>query len=174
MKHWHAIYTRSGSEFQVSALLQQRGVETYVPSVRRKVLRRDRPDRIAYFPCYLFARLDFDRTRLSSVAWMPGVRRIVCNGDVPAPVSDHLVELIRDRLEGMDEHACDGLRRGDRVRISAGPLRDLDAVFEQHLSAADRVRVLLDVMGRVMPVDLDRSQVQRTGGRSSASRQRAF
>ena len=159
--NWHALYTKPRQERQVDAILRGRGVETYLPTVRRKVRRRDRPERIVYFPCYLFARIDFDATPRSSIAWMPGVRRIVAAGDQPAIVADEIVELIRDRLESKVEIGHVDLRDGDRVRITSGPLRDLEAVFERTSSAADRVRVLLDVMGRMTPVDIDRSKVAR-------------
>lgn len=161
MKHWHALYTQPGKEHQVSALLQQRGVQTYLPTVRRKVRRKDRPDRVVYFPCYLFARLDFERTPRSSIAWMHGVRRIVSNGERPAIVADEVVHLIRHRLAGMEEQGFYDLFQGDRVRITSGPLRDLDAIFDRPLSAADRVRVLLHVMDRMIPLEIDRSEIVR-------------
>jgi transcriptional antiterminator RfaH len=159
MKHWYALYTKPRKERQVTALLQGQGIETYLPTVRRKIRRRDRPDRIVYFPCYLFARLDFQVVPRSSIAWMPGVRRIVSSGDQPAIVADEIVALIRRRLEDAEEVGYGRLKQGDRVRIASGPLRDLEAVFDQPLSATDRVRVLLTVMGRMTPVEIDYSQI---------------
>jgi transcription antitermination factor NusG len=52
------------------------------------------------------------------------------------------------------------LERGDRVRIVSGPLRDLDAVFDKPLSQADRVRILVDVVGRMTPVNIDYSRLE--------------
>ncbi len=159
MQRWYALYTKPRKERQVDALLQEQGIETYLPTVQRKVRRRDRPDRVVYFPCYLFARLDFDDTPRSSVDWMPGIRHIVSLGEQPAAVADEIVELVRSRLEGIEEVGYGALRQGDRVRITSGPLRDLEAIFDQPLSAADRVRVLLDVMGRMTPVEIEHSQI---------------
>jgi transcription antitermination factor NusG len=130
----------------------------------RKVRRSDRPDRIVYFPCYLFARIDFDEVPVSSVAWMPGVRRIVSFGPRPAIVPDPLVEVIRERLGGVEEVRYGKFREGDRVRIESGPMRDLIAIFDRPMSAADRVRVLLDVMGRMTPVELDYADLTRLEG----------
>jgi len=161
MKRWYALYTKPHKEFQVEGLLQAQGIETYLPTVRRKVRRRDRPRSKVYFPCYLFARIDFDTTPRSSIAWLPGMRHIVMSGEQPAVVADEIVDLIRSRLDGVEEIAYGSLRQGDRVRITSGPLRDLEAVFDRPLSAADRVRVLLDVMGRLTPVELDGRQLVR-------------
>jgi transcriptional antiterminator RfaH len=159
MERWYALYTKPRKERQVNTTLRGQGIETYLPTVQRKVRRRDRPDRIVYFPCYLFARLDFEVVPRSSIAWMPGVRRIVSSGDQPTVVADEIVELIRCRLKDVEEVGYGRLKQGDRVRITSGPLRDLEAVFDQPLSATDRIRILLDVMGRMTPVEIDYSQI---------------
>lgn len=161
MKHWYALYTKPKKEHHVSALLEGKGIQTYLPSIGRKVRRRDRPDRVIYFPCYLFARLDFERTPHSSITWMPGIRRIVSAGNEPLIVADEIVRLLHQRLEGVEAVGYGNLTQGERVRITSGPLRDLEAIFEQPLSAANRVRILLDVMGRLTPVELDYSQIKK-------------
>jgi len=154
-KYWHALYTKPHKERQVEGLLKERGIETYLPTVLRKVRRRDRPDRVIYFPCYMFARIDFDEVPLSSVAWLPGMRRIVSFGPRPAIVPDELVAVVRQRLGDVLEVGAGKFKKGDRVRIESGPLRDLIAIFDQPMSSADRVRILLDVMGRMTAVELD-------------------
>lgn len=161
MKCWHALYTKPKKEFQVEAWLREQGIETYLPSVQRRVRRRDRPDRVVYFRCYLFARMDLMVIPRSAITWMPGVRHIVGDGDRPIIVADEIVDLIRSRLEGKEEIGYGDLRHGDRVRITSGPLRDLEAVFDTPLSAAERVRILLDVMGRMVPVELDPASIVR-------------
>jgi transcriptional antiterminator RfaH len=159
VKYWYALYTKPKKEHQVNTLLQGQGIETYLPTVQRKVRRRDRPERLIYFPCYLFARIDFLETPRSTIDWLPGVRHIVQAGQQPAVVDDEIVSLIRRRLEQAEDGGYGGLKEGDRVRIKSGPLRDLEAIFDRPLSAADRVRVLLEVMGRLTPVDLDYSHI---------------
>lgn len=166
MEHWYALYTKPRKEHQVDGLLRERGIETYLPTVGRKKKRRDRHDRIVYFPCYLFARVDFEIIPRSSIDWMPGMRRIVSDGEQPVKVDEDLVALVRDRLEAMEGVGHGRLRRGDRVRIRSGPLRDLEAVFDQPLSQADRVRILVDVLGRMTPVDIEYSQVKFVRGPS--------
>ncbi len=164
MERWYALYTKPKKEHQVDSLLQEQGIETYLPTVRRKVRRRDRPERVIFFPSYLFARLDFQIVPLSSITWMPGVQRIVSFGDQPAVVADEIVALLRQRLEDIEEVGYGRLRQGDRVRITSGPLRDLEAVFDRPVSSAERVRILLDVVGRMMPVEIDYSQIEPLSG----------
>jgi len=161
MKHWYALYTKPHSEYQVDGLLREAGAETYLPAVQRRLKRRDRPNRVVYFPCYLFARLDLEVTPLSSITWMPGMRCIICAGEEPVMVADDLIELIRQQLQGTEHTGYGNLRQGDAVRITSGPLRDLEAVFEQPLKAAQRVRILLDVMGRMTEVEIDHAQIKK-------------
>ena len=159
MKNWHAVYTQPRKERQVDAWLQEKGIETYLPTVRRRRHRHDRPERVVYFNSYLFARLDFEVTPQSTIVWMPGIRRLVSAGDQPIVVPDDVVVYIRSRLEQIDEIGYGDLRSGDRVRIATGPFRDLEAVFDRPLSAADRVSILLRVLGRLTPIEIDRSAI---------------
>jgi transcriptional antiterminator RfaH len=157
---WYALYTKPRKERQVETALRGQGIETYLPMVKRKVRRRDRSDRVVYFPCYLFARIDLEVVPRSSIDWMPGIRRIVGTGGQPAVVDDEIVETVRSRLEIIEEVGYGGLKRGDRVRIVSGPLRDLEAVFDKPMSPANRVRVLLRVVGRMTRVDIDYSDIK--------------
>ena len=160
MLHWYALYTKPRQEHQAETTLRGQGIETYLPTVQRKVKRRDRPDRVIYFPCYMFARFDLSVTPRSSIDWMPGIRHIVELGDQPAIVADEIVEVIRQRLEATEQVGYGDLKHGDRVRIISGPLRDLEAVFDQPMSSAHRVRILLDVVGRMTPVEIDYTDIK--------------
>lgn len=160
MMHWYALYTKPKKERQVETTLRGQGIDTYLPTVQRKVRRRDRPDRVVYFPCYLFVRMDLSVVPRSSIDWMPGVRRIVGSGNQPAVVADEIVDMIRQRLDHIEEVGYGGLKQGDRVRIISGPLRDLEAVFDKPMSPTNRVRILLDVVGRMTPVELDYSDIK--------------
>ena len=117
MMHWYALYTKPKKELQVDATLRGQGIETYLPTVQRKVRRRDRPDRVVYFPCYLFARVDLSVVPRSTIDWMPGVRRIVGTGGQPAIVDDEIVEMVRRRLDAIEEVGYGNLKHGDQVRI---------------------------------------------------------
>ena len=47
MKHWYALYTQPRKERQVHGWLVEQGFESFLPTVRRKVRRSDRPDEMA-------------------------------------------------------------------------------------------------------------------------------
>lgn len=186
-EHWYALYTKPNAERQVAQTLHERGIEVFLPTVRQ--FRRRRWLESPFFPCYLFARIDFDETGYSAVAWTPGLRRVIAFGDRPAVVPDEAIEMIRRRLaeiEALGGLPAHGFKPGDEVRFKAGPLRGLHAVFEGPMGPAERVRVLIRFLGQVnraeVPVaDLERvpqvegkrKRPRRTRGRGRRIRKQA-
>ena len=155
-KRWFALYTKPHKEYQVRGLLCNQGVEVYLPEVRVAVRRRDRRDRKPFFPHYLFARLDPRDSLMAKVHWTPGLRRIVSSGGHPVPVPDEVVGYLRHRLEAMGAvEPEDPFRKGDTVRVVHGPFEGLDVVFDRRLSPEGRVRVFLDLMGRLVAAEMD-------------------
>ncbi len=148
MESWHVLFTKPQREYQVSEILTEKGIETYVPTVLKRVRGRtvERP----FFPRYIFIRVDFDEIGLSEVQWTPGLTRIVGFSDKPAVVPELIITRLKEQLQELNEKgAFSPFRPGDRVRIKAGPLRDFEAVFDTHLSSEDRVRILVTVLDRV-------------------------
>lgn len=104
-------------------------------------------ERIApLFPCYLFAL--FSLAPLArKIRYTPGVRDIVQFGDQAARVPDWVIDHLTLRCsDGPVELSRNGLRQGVAVRLVAGPFREFDAIFDEYLSGAERVAVLLSVM----------------------------
>jgi len=164
MKHWYALYTEPQMEQRVSAILQAKGMETYLPTIPVYKGRRQTEKSRAFFSCYLFARMDFGAVGYSSVAWTPGLRRIVSFGGQPTVVRDEVIDMIRHRLERMEVSGysvAQGFKSGDRVLIKSGPLRDLEAVFDKSLSSSDRAKVLVDVLGRLTVCEIELSCLEK-------------
>ncbi|MGA9349024.1 MAG: transcription termination/antitermination NusG family protein [Anaerolineae bacterium] len=172
MKHWYALYTKPQMEQRVSAILQAKGMETYLPTIPIYKGRRQTEKSRAFFSCYLFARMDFGAVGYSSVAWTPGLRRIVSFGGQPTVVRDEVIGMIRHRLERMEVSGypvAQSFKSGDRVLIKSGPLRDLEAIFDKSLSSSNRAKVLVDVLGRltvceIEPGCLEKVTSKRPGG----------
>ncbi|HID86234.1 MAG TPA: hypothetical protein EYP55_02520 [Anaerolineae bacterium] len=168
MKRWYALYTKPRKERQVSDILASKGIETYLPLVRvRKRGRRGEVEQ-PFFPCYLFARVDLALQGLSSVRWTPGLRKVVSFGGEPAAIPDAMVALIRKRLAERDYPQYEAFKPGERVRIKAGPLQDLEGIFDRNLSPSDRVRVLVDILGRLTPCEIEVDYLEKYPPRAEA------
>jgi transcriptional antiterminator RfaH len=155
-RRWFALYTKPHKEYMVQGLLRSHDVETYLPEIAVAVRRRDRRDKKPFFPHYLFARLDPYSDQMAKVRWTPGLRRIVSAGGQPVPIPNEVVAHIRHRLETMVEETPPApFRQGEIVHVTRGPFEGLDAMFDRALSPQGRVRVLLELMGRLVAAELD-------------------
>ncbi len=156
MHHWYALYTKPRAERQISQALQVHEIETYLPTVEVWRARRRRVEKEPLFACYLFARIDLERVGRSAVAWTPGLRYMV-GGEAgePTPVPDEIINYIR---QGVTKMTVQGpairFQPGDLVQITEGPFKDLDGIFEQHLSGYERAQVLVQVLGRLTRYDV--------------------
>jgi transcriptional antiterminator RfaH len=161
MKHWYAFYTKPHKEDHVSSFLQEKGLETYLPTVQ--VRRNGKSKTVPFFSCYLFVRMD-PADALPGVRWTPGLRRIVGFGDKPAVVPDEAVSLIRRRVTEMGEvDYASRFRSGDRVAIKNGPLKYHEAVFDRTLSSRDRALVMVDWLGRLTRCEVDVGCLEKVG-----------
>ena len=160
MENWYALYTKPRKEQQVSELVGSKGYETYLPTIR--VRKNGKERRVPFFSCYLFIRMD---AALDSwdVRWTPGLRAIVSFGGQPAAVSGGAIEVMKERLARMEEsgYGRDLFRRGERVVMKSGPLRDLEAIFERSLSSRERARVLVDFLGRSTRCEVETDSLEK-------------
>jgi transcriptional antiterminator RfaH len=170
---WYAVYTKPRAEEQARAALARKGVVVYLPMVKvARVNPRARPV-APLFPRYLFAQVDLEQMGQSAIDWTPGVLHLVSYGGVPAAVPDAVIEHVKRRLAEVQKSGELGLgpfRQGDRVRITQGPMRDLDAVFDQPLSARGRARVLVEFLGRLTAADVDLDALEKLDQRGKRSK----
>jgi transcription antitermination factor NusG len=91
---------------------------------------------------------------------------VVGFGGQPASISSAEIEAIRRVIESSvkaEPHPF--LKCGDRVRVTAGPLRGLEGIL---LRKKNWCKLLLSVemLQRSVAVEVDAAMVQRVGGRS--------
>ncbi len=174
-RQWYALHTKPNKERQVASLLRSRNLEVFLPLLRVNPVNprsaRERP----YFPSYLFAHVDLDVTGLSVLQWTPGLLRMVEFGGVLGTVPKMLIAQLKLRLNEIRTAGglvLEGLRAGDHIRVTGGPFHGYEGVFDARLSGADRVRVMLDLIGdlqsrrsapRAVAVELNVGNISRLG-----------
>lgn len=163
MRQWYVFHTKPNAERLVEAYLARvRELETFLPLYRE---RRGGPER-PFFPCYLFARFEYERSGLGELRWTPGLRRIIAFEDRPAPVLDQAIRLLQERLDALPGgllSPAQRLKPGQRVRITQGPLASLEGLFEGTLNGHDRVAVLVDFIRQNSRVVVPAAWVERAG-----------
>src|SRR5262245_2097253 len=162
MKQWYVLRAKPRRESFAEGQLARAGIEVFVPRVR--VHHRARlVSQELLFPGYFFARLDTTLGQVHMASYTPGVLHVVGFGGQATPVPDSLVDAISERLAQSGDLLGPGFSCGDRVVITRGPMKDVQAVFDRRLSAAGRVQILIQVLERVCRAEVGIDQLRRAG-----------
>jgi transcription antitermination factor NusG len=153
MSYWTVCQTESQREKVAFEFLKAGGFTAYLPRILVK------KERVApLFPGYVFVQIV---EQWWAARWTVGVVRMLMWDDQPARVSDKVVCGIMKR-EGEDGLVKlpknRGLMRGDAVRIVRGSFEGHLGLYEG-MSGDARVCVLLELLGRSVPVSLERADV---------------
>ena len=162
---WYVIHTHVKQEERASENLMSWGVETLHAKLRNRRYNQftGAPTYLTQplFPRYLFAKFNA-REQLPKIRFTRGVRNVVCFDGNPAPVDDEIIDIIRERIdENGFVKANDELKPGDKVVISAGPMRNLVGIFEREVKGSDRITILLTAIEYQGRLVVDRNLVQR-------------
>jgi transcriptional antiterminator RfaH len=152
---WLVARTEPQREQTARRFLELRGFSVYVPRIRERHTKGGRRiERLRpLFPSYALVVLE--NGRWWDVRWCVGVAGVIMNGDGPARLSDRIVEGIRgrERNGAVELPQRDGLKIGDRVRVTAGAMCGLEGLVDG-LRAHERVAILLQTLGRItLPKD---------------------
>jgi len=152
---WYALYSRPRHEKKLADLLNEKGIEAYVPV--RKVLKQwsDRKKMVeeplirSY--CFVRARPEWYFEALNT----HGAVRYVWFGGKPAPIPDRQITTLRilagSNLE-VEQVSCN-LKPGTNVKITAGPL--IGAIGElMSVSGKNKVIIRIDHLTTVLSVTI--------------------
>lgn len=165
---WNVAYASPHGEPQLCKYLAIQGIESYTPQFppppRTKAGSvRDRQHRWV-FPGYVFFRIPTGFAEWDIIRWAPGVRRLLQEDGAPAGMSDEVIGRLRQRLAERSMTPLEQrFHRGQAVVIQSGPLRMVDAIFERELDTSARLRILINLLGRPLPVEVDAAIVRATG-----------
>jgi transcriptional antiterminator RfaH len=153
---WYVVQTQAHAETKASWHLARQGFETYLPRYlkKRRHARRVEMVHAPLFPRYLFVLIDIATQRWLSIRSTIGVSRLVCAGDLPAPVPSHVIETLKQHEDHKGLIVLPPQPRftaGDKIRILDGAFTDCIGLFEG-MRNFQRVSVLLDLLGRKVRV----------------------
>jgi transcriptional antiterminator RfaH len=155
---WYCLRSQAKHEHIAAAYLRIiKEITVFCPRVRFK--RQTRQGLVwvteAMFPGYLFARFEL-ATQLREVEYGHGVRGIVRFADRYPTIEDEVLDQLRDYVGGNDIKELDyAPSQGDSVQIVQGAFAGLEAVVTQILPAKERVKVLMDFLGRKIEAEVE-------------------
>lgn len=168
VSRWYVVHTKPRQEERANNNLRAWGVETLNPKLRTRRYNEftGAPSTITQplFPRYIFARFNADK-QLAKIWFTRGVHDVVCFGGSPALVDEAIIAILRSRMgEDGFVKSTDDLKRGDKVMIKAGPLRNFMGIFEHELKAGERILVLLTSINYQGRLVVGRDLVERVSG----------
>lgn len=115
--HWYVVNTKPHSEHRVERHLINQNIEVFLPLYKCLQTRNGscRETIKPLFRNYLFAKFDV-YTEYCKIIWTRGVRKVLGAKGKPIPISDTVVEAIKERVNscGLVE-LLDDFKEGDIV-----------------------------------------------------------
>src|ERR1041385_31532 len=158
-QHWYALQVRSRKESFITAELQAKGFECFLPkytSLRRwsdRVKELEQP----LFPGYLFCRFELSNRR--PLLLTQGVLQIVGTGRAPAPLDDSEISSLQLAVaSGLPRQPWPYLEAGTRVKLQHGNLAGLEGIFV-NFKGNHRVVLSVTLLQRSVALEVDLSWV---------------
>ena len=151
---WYVVYAKPRKEDSVIFHAKRKGVETFFPKLLLPHQLVKRQKIVPLFPSYVFVRVEVPE-QYDYVRWSPGVKYVVNFNGTPAPVDDHIVHFLRHQADPEGILAARStLETGQEVRINDGPFTGLVGIIQNPPDAKGRVKVLLELLGRQVKVEV--------------------
>jgi hypothetical protein len=158
---WAVLKTQPRREPLAARAVNARGFESYVP---RLPPRRSTAPWAPLFPGYVFAEVKRDPDDLLRIRAAPGVAYVLPRTGEPALLPDTFIQAMRTREQELREAgAAEAFDHGEAVRVRAGPFKWIEGLFDRRLSAAGRVRILLNLVHGSATVEIDAVDLEPAG-----------
>lgn len=159
MYNWFVIQSKPGQLLKAQAELEQQDFETYLPLIKTEQIKKGKRLEVEQplFPGYLFIFLSKDESNWRPIRSTRGVAKLISFGNEPAVVPMEVVNAIRTQLR--HSYSEQQFSKDDRVSISEGPFKDLQAVFVEY-DGEQRAFVLLELLGRWQRMSIELSALK--------------
>ena len=160
-KKWFAIYVKSRSEKKVLKLLEDIGIESFLPLITRVKQWSDRKKKVEepLFRSYLFVNIPLND--YYTVLNVNGVVKFITFEKKPVPVPDNQIIAIKEYLNDTELHSInyEDFKEGDLVRVKTGQMKDLVGRFVK-INGKHRVIIDIEAVGQSLAVNIARSNVE--------------
>ena len=182
---WYVVHTYSGMENRVLHNLENRvsslNMEDYiyeiiVPTEEVTEIRNGQRKQVkrTVLPGYVLVRMDLTDESWSTVRHTPSVTGFVGHSNQPVPLSlDEVEKMLAPAVVAAATASSDGPTRrkkkvevadfatGDSVMVVDGPFAGVHATITEINVNSQRLKALVEILGRETPVDLTFAQIQK-------------
>ncbi|MBK9697407.1 MAG: transcription termination/antitermination protein NusG [Propionibacteriaceae bacterium] len=182
---WYVIHTYSGMENRVKQNLDNRvktlGMDDYifeavVPTEEVTETRNGAKKSVTrtVLPGYVLVRMELTDASWAAVRHTPSVTGFVAHANAPVPLSlDEVEKMLAPAALAKAAAAATGSRPrtkkievadftvGDSVMVVQGPFSGVHATITEINANSQRLKALVEILGRETPVDLTFGQIQK-------------
>jgi len=167
---WYVVHTYSGYENKVKTnlekIIENRGISDLISDVRVPIEVAEettasgetKTSEHKLFPSYVLVKMIMTDATWHVVRNITGVTGFVGPGSRPVPLTDEEVEALGVEAGKATELA---FSVGDSVKIIGGPMAGFSGTVQEISSDMKKVTVNASVFGRITPVELDASNIER-------------
>lgn len=182
---WYVVHTYSGMENRVLQNLENRVsslnmedfiFEVVVPTEEVTEIRNGQRKQVkrTVLPGYVLVRMDLTDESWSTVRHTPSVTGFVGHSNQPVPLSlDEVEKMLAPSVVAAATATKEGPTRkkkkvevadfevGDSVMVVDGPFAGVHATITEINANSQRLKALVEILGRETPVDLTFAQIQK-------------
>lgn len=163
---WYVVHTYSGYENKVATDLEKkvenRGIQDLIVDIKiptEKVVEikdnKKKEIERKIFPGYVLIKMIITDDSWYIVRNTHGVTGFVGPASKPVPLTDEEVAAL-----GVEKHTVElSYQIGDNIKIISGPLEGFEGVVQEIDVPNNNVRVLISMLGRETPVEMDLDQI---------------
>jgi len=148
-RSWHLIQCKPREEQRAKNNLENQGYSVFLPEINQS---KKTPNgyievKTALFAGYIFIDLDGERDNWAPIRSTRGVSKIVSFGLQAAVVPTVVIETLKRQSIYRNEIKVYPFTKGEKVTITSGPFKDLDAIFDLR-NNQERAWVFIELMGK--------------------------
>lgn len=155
---WYLVTTKYGNEDTAQINLENQHFETYVPliDVTKTLNGKRQTVTEPAFRGYVFVQFDPQVQSAHKINNTLGVYGLVCFGGEIVPIHNHVIENIKKTFERMAVSTAPV--RGDIVRVTSGPFKDFEALFDEP-DGKERSKILLNLLNQQQLLIIDNKSI---------------
>jgi transcriptional antiterminator RfaH len=157
---WYALQHKPAQGDRALQHLQNQGIACFYPKISvEKIKGGKRSKKLEpLFLGYLFVNLEQTDPMWSKLRSTRGVLRIVGFANKPAPISDAVIQHIKESLDSVAEQG--GIKPGQAVQLSEGPFEGINAIFQAY-DGEERAIVLVNFMQKQQSIRVPVSAIKK-------------
>lgn len=173
-KQWYVVHTYAGHENKVKSNLERKvatlGLQDKISQVlipMENVAEIKEGKRVTtarkFFPGYVLVEMELTNETWEVIRNLPGVSGFIGAGNKPVPLQPAELENILAQMGAKGEKPRPKLQfeKGEMVRVIEGPFVNFSGTIEEVNEEKNKLRIIISIFGRPMPLELDVFQVER-------------